>query len=245
MNQVKDRFPLEFALPIPEELTKRGVEQLQLSLPVVGNDRDPGVFDEITVLLLALGLGAWGQCASEVEDNDSAALADYVTELPGNGCITGSIGVVGDIDFYYFDVSSARSVVIETQTNEDTEIALWDANGNPIAQNDDTALNVYSSRIESFLEAGRYVVAVWEHGDDNVIYNYTLSIHAQGCASEVEQNNTFAMADYLGVLPGQVCIAGTIGVVGDFDVFAVVGLDAPDDAHDQAEKTDTETNEHK
>jgi hypothetical protein len=172
------------------------------------------------MLLLALSLGAWGQCASEVEDNDTAALADFVAELPGSGCISGSIGIVGDIDFYYFDVASARSVVIETVTTEDTEVALWDANGNPIAQNDDVALNVYSSRIESYLEAGRYVVAVWEHGDDNVIYNYTLSIHAQGCASEVEQNNTFAMADYLGVLPGQVCIAGTIGVVGDFDVFA-------------------------
>jgi len=174
----------------------------------------------LLVLVLAGGVNAWGQCATEVEDNNSVALADFVVELPGSGCIEGNIGVVGDIDFYYFDVLSPRWVLIETLTNEDTEIALWDIDGNQIAQNDDIALNVYSSRIEAFLDTGRYVVAVWEHGDDNVIYNYTLHVSAEGCTEEVEDNNSFDLADHLGDVPGEVCITGSIGVVADYDLFS-------------------------
>ena len=102
-------------------------------------------------LVVASGVIAAGQCGVEVEDNNSFALADRVAILPGSGCIDGSIGVVGDIDFYYFDLSAPRDVFIETITNEDTEIALLDSDGNSIAQNDDIALNVFSSGIEAFL----------------------------------------------------------------------------------------------
>jgi len=174
----------------------------------------------VVILLLASGVSAWSQCATEVEDNNTVALADYVAELPGAGCIEGSIGVVGDIDFYYFDVLSPRWVLIETLTNEDTEIALWDIDGNQMAQNDDIALNIYSSRIEEFLATGRYIVAVWEHGDDNVIYDYTLHISAEGCSEEVENNDSFDLADHLGDVPGEVCVTGSIGVVADYDLFS-------------------------
>jgi uncharacterized Zn ribbon protein len=157
-----------------------------------------------------------------VENNNTRAVADVVAHLPGNGCIDGTIGVVGDIDFYFFDLSSARWVTIETITNEDTEIALLDANGYRIAQNDDIALNVYSSGIEQYLDAGDYYVAVWEHGDDNVIYHYTLNIVSEGCISEVEDNDSLALADSVGQFPGQGCITGTIGVVGDLDVYSLI-----------------------
>lgn len=180
----------------------------------------------VVILTLAISIVGFGQCRTEVEDNNSSALADFVVGLPGNGCIEGTIGVVGDIDYYYFDLSSSRWVTIETGTNEDTEIALLDANGNVIAQNDDIALGVTSSRIEEYLLAGRYVVAVWEHGDDNVIYAYTLNISAEGCATEVEDNDSLGLADFVGQLPGQACAVGTIGVIGDVDVFSLTVTEA-------------------
>jgi len=175
--------------------------------------------------MFAVGVAGMGQCYTEVEDNDSGTLADFVGDLPGNGCIDGSIGVVGDIDFFYFDLSSSSWVLIETITNEDTEIALLDADGDVIAQNDDIALNVYSSGIEQYLLAGQYFVAVWEHGDDNVIYSYTLSVSTEGCAEEYEDNGSLGLADYLGQFPGEACVFGTIGVVGDTDFFSLDVLD--------------------
>ncbi len=179
----------------------------------------------VMILIFAVGVAGIGQCLTEVEDNNSGTLADFVGDLPGNGCIDGSIGVVGDIDFFYFNLSSSRWVLIETITNEDTEIALLNADGNVIAQNDDIALNVYSSGIEQYLLAGQYFVAVWEHGDDNVIYSYTLSVSTGGCAEEYEDNGSLGLADYLGQFPGEACLSGTIGVVGDTDFFSLEVLD--------------------
>ncbi len=179
----------------------------------------------VVMLLLTLGITGLGQCLTEVEGNDSRAVADWVADLPGTGCIDGTIGVVGDIDFFYFNVGSERWVTIETITNEDTEIALFDSDGNLSAQNDDIALDVYSSGIEQYLMAGQYFVAVWEHNDDNVIYSYTLSLSADGCLEEFEDNNSLALADYLGTFPGEACITGTVGIVGDTDFFALDVLD--------------------
>ncbi|MFC2078891.1 hypothetical protein ACFLSZ_02815 [Candidatus Bipolaricaulota bacterium] len=179
----------------------------------------------IVILMLALGMTALGQCYTEIEDNDSSALADFVADLPGSGCIDGSIGVVGDLDFFYFDLASPRWVLIETITSEDTEIALLDVNGNLISQNDDIALSVYSSAIEEYLLAGRYFVVVWEHDDDNVIYSYTLSVSAETCTEEVEDNDSAGVADYLGQFPGEGCVFGTIGIVGDTDFYWLDVLD--------------------
>lgn len=180
----------------------------------------------ILILVLSLSTVALGVCRTEVEDNNSAAFADRVADLPGSGCIDGTIGVVGDIDYYFFDLSSARWVTIETITNEDTEITLLDADGNFIASNDDIALGVISSSIEKYLYPGRYYVLVWEHGDDNVIYSYTLNVYSEGCATEVEDNDSLGLADHLGQMPGTACVTGTIGVVGDLDVFSLTATEA-------------------
>ncbi len=174
------------------------------------------------MLVLILGLSGMvlGQCLTEVEDNNTASLADSVGRLPGSGCIRGTIGIVGDVDYYYFDLASSERVLIETITNEDTEIALLDANGVVLAQNDDRALDVLSSRLEAALTAGRYFIAVWEHDHDNVIYDYILNVRTTGCSTEVEDNNTLSLADRMGLVPAELCIAGSIGVVGDLDFYA-------------------------
>lgn len=179
----------------------------------------------IVSLVVALGLAGFAQCDTEVEGNNSGAVADWVADLPGSGCIEGTIGMVGDLDYFYFDLTSSRWVTIETLTNEDTEIALLDSDGDLIAQNDDIALNVYSSGIKEYLYAGRYFVAVWEHGNDNVIYNYTLNVYTEGCATEIEDNDSLALADHVGQFPGEACAVGTIGVVGDIDVYSLTVVD--------------------
>ena len=74
----------------------------------------------VAILVLTLGFTGLAQCNTEVEGNDSGDIADWVADLPGSGCIEGTIGVVGDIDYFYFDLDSSRWVTIETITSEDT-----------------------------------------------------------------------------------------------------------------------------
>ncbi len=179
----------------------------------------------VAILVLTLGFTGLAQCNTEVEGNDSGDIADWVADLPGSGCIEGTIGVVGDIDYFYFDLDSSRWVTIETITSEDTEVALLNSDGDVIAQNDDLALNVYSSGVEEYLDAGRYFVAVWEHGNDNVIYDYALNVYTEGCATEIEDNGSLELADYIGQFPGNSCAVGTIGVVGDLDIYSLMVTD--------------------
>ena len=127
-------------------------------------------------IILFAGFAALGQCTSEVEENDSVALADFVADLPGGGCIRGQIQSVGDVDYYWFTVMTPGWVTVQTLTTEDTEIALLDASEMLIAQNDDVVVGDVSSSISEYLIAGNYIVVVWEHGNDNVIYDYVLDV---------------------------------------------------------------------
>ena len=169
-------------------------------------------------LILFVGFAAWGQCKTEVEENDSVPLADFVADLPGGGCISGQIQSVGDVDYYWFTVSTPGWVTIQTLTTEDTEIALLDASEMLIAQNDDVVVGDVSSSITEYLIVGNYLVVVWEHGNDNVIYDYVLDVSLE-CMGEFEDNDTADLADILGTVPGQLCVSGSIGWVGDLDVY--------------------------
>ena len=168
--------------------------------------------------ILFVGLAAWGQCLTEVEGNDSVELADFVADLPGGGCISGQIQSVGDVDYYWFTVYTAGWVTIQTWTTEDTEIALLDASEMLVAQNDDVVVGDVSSSITEYLIAGNYIVVVWEHGNDNVIYDYTLDVSLE-CMGEFEDNDSADLADILGTIPGELCVSGSIGWVGDLDVY--------------------------
>jgi len=166
-----------------------------------------------------ISLATLGQCSYEIEGNDIMQLADWVTTIPGSGCMYGSISVVGDWDYYAFDVTAPRSVTIETITNEDTEIALLDGLGNMLVLNDDVAVGVVSSTIVEYLTVGTYYVLVHEYGDDNVIYDYTLSVYSEGCVQEVESNDSISMSDGIGTIPGDLCASGSIDLYGDSDFY--------------------------
>ena len=110
-------------------------------------------------------------------------------------------------------------LTISTVTDEDTEIALLDDTGAVLAINDDYVVGEYWSWISSEVPPGTYYVAVSEHGDDNVIYDYTLVVAGTSCISEIEPNDDYTLADSLGNLPGDLCATGTIAVIGDLDYY--------------------------
>lgn len=180
---------------------------------------------KMVIVLVLLGIIAavpvmsYGQCSTELEGNDIAQLADRVATIPGSGCIWGTIGVVGDWDYYWFEVTAPRWVYIETITNEDTEIALLDELGNTLALNDDVAVGVVSSAIIEYLAIGTYYVLVHEYGDDNVIYDYTLSVYSEGCVQEIESNDSISSSDGIGMIPGDLCATGSIDMYGDKDFY--------------------------
>ena len=176
----------------------------------------------VLVLLGAVGVGSvlsFGQCSTEVEGNDIAQLADWVTTIPGSACIRGTINVVGDWDFYRFEVTAPRWVTIETITSEDTEIALLDEQGDVLTVNDDVEVGVVSSAIRQYLSMGTYYVLVHEYGDDNVIYDYTLSVYSEGCVQEVESNDSLSLSDGIGTIPGDLCATGSVDMYGDTDFY--------------------------
>jgi len=137
----------------------------------------PHVFTAVLIslaVLLLIGPALAGQCVSEQEDNDSARLADRLGELPGSGCRVGAIDPSGDVDMYVFTVGVASDIVIETVTNGDTLLGLFDANGDLLAEDDDGGA-VYASRIEGTLSAGTYLAVVVAY-QDRTIAEYRITI---------------------------------------------------------------------
>ena len=182
-------------------------------------------------VLLLIGPALAGQCVSEQEDNDSARLADRLGELPGAGCRVGAIDPSGDVDMYVFTVGVASDVVIETVTNGDTLLGLYDANGDLLAEDDDGGAG-YASRIEGTLSAGTYLAVVVAYQDRTIAeYRITIEGDAVGgpsssssssCAREQESNDSTALADHLAQVPGSGCRSGTISPSGDADVYSLV-----------------------
>jgi len=97
-------------------------------------------------------------------------------DVPGSLCATGTIAVIGDIDYYAFNVTVATYVTLWTVTTGDTEIGLFDALGNTLAENDDVSAGDRSSWIGMDLVAGTYYVAVREFIDTDWVVPYTLYV---------------------------------------------------------------------
>ena len=152
------------------------------------------------------------ECLREQEDNYTRATAD---SLAIGGCRQGSISPIGDFDTYYFDVSTSRSLSIETATSGDTIIYLYGASG-PLLESDDDGGVDWASLIVRTFEPGRYFILVHDYGNDDTIGTYNVRISDSGCLSEVESNNNSARADYL-VRSG--CRQGSISPVGDTDWY--------------------------
>jgi len=189
----------------------------------------------IYLLLLSCLLGlvvlpGYAQCRAEVEANDTTDAADGLGTLPGTGCRGGAVFPSGDVDLYWFDVQESVDVVIETWTDGDTLLSLYDESGDLLAEDDDSG-NGYGSRMAGSLQVGTYLVVVSAYGS-NVVSSYEVRIQGLASASasayapdatcplEKENNNTAAFADDLSAVGGVPCRTGSIAPAGDVDVYA-------------------------
>lgn len=105
---------------------------------------------------------------TEAEPNDVIAAADV---LPIGGYVLGTLTSSADADFSLVQIPTAGQYTLETSAvdgacgfalEENTILQLYDADGNPLLQNDDIdAPNLnFCSRITTTLTAGTYYIAV-------------------------------------------------------------------------------------
>ena len=175
--------------------------------------------------LLLVGPTVAGQCVSEQEDNDSARLADRLGEVPGSGCRVGAIVPSGDVDVYVFTVEISSHVVVETVTDGDTLLGLYDADGDLLADDDDGGTG-RASRIEGDLAPGTYIAIVVAYQNSTIgeyrIYVEGDALVGSSCVREQESNDTMGLADELAQIPGSGCRSGAISPSGDVDVYSIV-----------------------
>ena len=120
-------------------------------------------------------VGQVGGC-QEVEPNAGPLLADELCQVGGMFRISASIDPAGDIDWFYFNLSSSRNVIIETSgPSGDTVIILYDGDLDVLAYDDDSGTGSFS-RIQIDLGPGTYYVAVLEYGSPDVIPEYELTV---------------------------------------------------------------------
>lgn len=184
----------------------------------------------VACLIGVVALLGSAECAVEVESNDTATAADELGELPGVRCRSGAVLPAGDVDMYWFEVRERANVVLETRTDGDTLLSLYDSGGKLLAEDDDGG-DGRASRLEGSIEAGTYLLVVSAYGS-NVVSSYEVRIQGLASASasayapdatcplEKENNNTAAFADDLSAVGGVPCRTGSIAPAGDVDVYA-------------------------
>ena len=149
----------------------------------IEKDLSPGVYfvgvwehgDDAVIIDYTLVVNGM-PCFPEIEPNDHASTADNLGILGFNLCASGSIAPGGDVDVYQFELVEPKVVVISTQTDGDTMIALFDQWGNTLATNDDVADGDRSSQIRAPLAAGVYTIAVGEFSGTQGISFYSLHL---------------------------------------------------------------------
>ena len=114
----------------------------------------------------------------ETEPNNDCAHANPV-EL--GDTVLGSIGVVGDKDFFLLHVPAGSLVDIETLgPSGDTVLDISAASGNPqIGCDDDSGVGLFS-RWSCCLPAGTYCVGVKDYFSDEAIPNYSIDFRYLG-----------------------------------------------------------------
>ena len=166
-------------------------------------------------------------CNPEVESNEDLGSANWICDLPGDGCRSGYIEGADDIDMYVFDVFHLCDVTIQTFDCGDTTLALLDSAGDLIAYNDDGPVDT-SSVITQNLSAGRYYIRIEAYSNES--FSYSVSIegvevpeitYPSTCWYEVEPNDCADLADVLSDVPGNGCRVGSIDPSTDEDWYIV------------------------
>ena len=162
-------------------------------------------------------------CDWEVEYNGDMGSADWLGSVPGYGCRSGRMDGSYDTDMYYFDVTAACTVSIETFDSGDTTLALLDAYGNQVSYDDDGGSGS-ASLISEYLLPGRYFAAVEAYSSGDFSYGVSVTCAATptiptACDREVEYNGDTSTADRLGSVPGYGCRSGYLDGGYDTDTY--------------------------
>ena len=104
----------------------------------------------------ALAVGASAQTDDHGDDRASATPVELPSETAGE------IDPGDDEDWFRFEVAASGEVIAETTGGLDTVGALYDADGNELAANDDSGTTNFL--IERTLDAGTYYVRVTSYG---------------------------------------------------------------------------------
>ncbi len=182
----------------------------------------------LIALGLSFGISVVGtcQCRWEQEGNDLPADADSLGEIPGGGCRSGMIDKSDDLDYFWFVMNEPGAVIIETESDGDTVLFLYDALGNRLAEDDDSGAD-FASRIAATLDRGTYFVIVGGvNGETISSYVISLSDSSYGksrgstsCLPEVEDNDSAGQSDSLQPTTDISCRLGSISPLYDIDVY--------------------------
>jgi len=205
------------------ERASRIVHELPAGIYFAGVAAYQGTIGEYEIHIEGEASGS-SSCPREQESNDTMSLADSLCGIPGSGCRSGAIQPAGDVDLYAFTVSATSRIVIETVTDGDTILRLYDSSNALIAEDDDGGSG-RASRIVVELPSGAYLAAVSSY-EGSAIRSYEIRaqgepLHSTQCPHEQEDNRDFGSADSLGGVPGSGCRSGAISPSGDVDMYWV------------------------
>ncbi|NOZ94990.1 MAG: hypothetical protein GXP47_09680, partial [Acidobacteria bacterium] len=160
-----------------------------------------------------------GGCGSD-PGNDYLASA---TPLSGCGSTPAAIDCTGDLDYYWLTAPGSGSFTFETTGATDTELRLYDSNGDAIASDDDSGSGSNARIVYTLVAGQKYSVAVNEYGNDGT-GDYTLVVSgcsSGGCGSDPGNEDT-AHATDLGTSCGTT--AAAIDCTGDTDFYAFTAI---------------------
>ncbi|NOZ94780.1 MAG: hypothetical protein GXP47_08600, partial [Acidobacteria bacterium] len=149
------------------------------------------------------------------------------TPLSGCGSTPAAIDCVGDLDYYWLTAPGSGSFTFETTGTTDTELRLYDSNGDAIASDDDGGSGTNARIVYSLAAGQKYSVAVNEHNNDGA-GDYTLVI--SGCSSGGCGNDP-GNDDLNSATPISGCATPTqsaIDCVGDLDFYSFVAPSSGD-----------------
>jgi len=165
----------------------------------------------------------------DAEPNNTSAQATQLTPISEDGTawdIEGMLDVADPIDFFTLTIEASALVQIATEAQEgagnyDTLLALYTADGTPLAESDDNGDGNWS-RISLSLEAGDYFITVEmdDYEKPPVSYRLSATAVAMRTTSETEPNDTDETAELVEWVAGEaLVIEASIGVEGDVDSF--------------------------
>ena len=141
----------------------------------------------ISLLAAALAVGPMAHADDHGDDLASATRVTVPSETDG------VIDPGNDADWFRFEVSASGELTAETTGGLDTVGALYDADGNVLATNDDSSTRNF--RIQRTLDAGTYYVQVTSFGNNTGSYVLHLRDVAPPTVSDVTITSSPATGD--------------------------------------------------